>query len=69
MAERAFGNLVVRVGAFAKAIVVLEHRGSAVYAGNTTLLVGDGAQVEFAGLQLWDDDAVHGGHVSDRGRP
>jgi Fe-S cluster assembly protein SufD len=61
---RAFGNLVVRVGAFARAIVVLEHRGSAVYAGNTTLLVGDGASVEFAGLQLWDDDAVHGGQVS-----
>nr|WP_091080231.1 Fe-S cluster assembly protein SufD [Microlunatus sagamiharensis] len=63
-AERAYGNLVVRVGAFAKAIVVLEHRGSAVYAGNTTLLVGDGAQVEFAGLQLWEDDAVHGGQTS-----
>ena len=63
-AERAFGNLVVRVGAFAKAIVVLEHRGSAVYAGNTTLLVGDGASVEFAGLQLWEDDAVHGGQTS-----
>jgi len=63
-AERAYGNLVVRVGSFAKAIIVLEHRGSAVYAGNTTLLVGDGAQVEFAGLQLWDDDAVHGGQTS-----
>ena len=63
-AERAFGNVVVRVGAFAKAIVVLEHRGSAVYAGNTTLLVGDGASVEFAGLQLWEDDAVHGGQTS-----
>jgi Fe-S cluster assembly protein SufD len=63
-AGRAYGNLVVRVGAFARAIVVLEHRGSAVYAGNTTLLVGDGAQVEFAGLQLWDDEAVHGGQVS-----
>jgi Fe-S cluster assembly protein SufD len=63
-AERAYGNLVLRVGAFAKAVVVLEHRGSAVYAGNTTILVGDGAQVEFAGLALWDDDAVHGGQTS-----
>jgi Fe-S cluster assembly protein SufD len=63
-AERAFGNLVVRVGAFAKAIVVLEHLGSAVYAGNTTLIVGDGASVEFAGLQLWDDGAVHAGQTS-----
>ncbi len=63
-AERAFGNLVVRVGAFARATVVLEHRGSAVYAGNTSLLVGDGAHLEFAGLQLWEDDAVHGGQVS-----
>ena len=64
--ERAFGHLIVRVGAFADAVVVLEHRGSAVYAGAVTLLVEDGAKLEFAGLQLWDDDAVHAGQVAIR---
>jgi Fe-S cluster assembly protein SufD len=43
---------------------VLEHRGSATYAGSLTILVGDGANVEFVGLQLWDDDAVHAGQVA-----
>ena len=30
------------------------------------MLVGDGAQVELVGLQLWDDDAVHAGQVALR---
>ena len=64
--QRAFGHLVVRVGAFARATVVLEHRGHAVYAGAVSLLAGEGSQVEFAGLQLWDDDAVHGGQIGVR---
>ena len=48
---------------------MLEHRGSATYASSVTVLVGDGAQVEFVGLQLWDDDAVHAGAGGDQGRP
>jgi Fe-S cluster assembly protein SufD len=59
----AFRSLVIRVGAFAKATVVLEHLGSAVLASSVVLLVGDGARVDLAGLQLWDGDAVHAGHV------
>ena len=43
---------------------MLEHQGSATYASSVAVLVGDGAQVEFVGLQLWDDDAVHGGQVA-----
>ncbi len=62
----AFRSLVIRVGAFAKATLVLEHLGSAVLASSVTLLVGDGARVDLAGLQLWDDDAVHAGHVGIR---
>ncbi len=59
-----FGHLVIRVGAFAQATVVLEHLGSTTYASSVSLLVGDGATVTFAGLQLWADDAVHAGQVA-----
>jgi len=59
-----FGHVVVTVGAFAQATIVLEHHGSARYGSFVTVLVGDGAQVEFVGLQLWDDDAVQAGQVA-----
>jgi Fe-S cluster assembly protein SufD len=62
----AFGHVVISVGPFARATVVLEHRGSAAYASSVTLLAGDGAQVELVGLQLWADDAVHVGQVAVR---
>ncbi|HEY5820653.1 MAG TPA: Fe-S cluster assembly protein SufD [Propionibacteriaceae bacterium] len=64
--QTVFGHVVITVGAFAKATIVMEHRGSAVYASSVTLLVGDGATVSFAGLQLWADDAVHAGQVAVR---
>ena len=59
-----FGHIVIKVGGYARATVVLEHRGTATYASSVTLLAGDGAQVELVGLQLWDDDAVHAGQVA-----
>jgi Fe-S cluster assembly protein SufD len=66
-AERlVHGHLVITVGAFAKASIVLEHRGSARYASWVTVLVGDGAQVELVSLQLWEDDAVHAGQIALR---
>ena len=62
--SRSSGTLVIKVGAYAKATVVLEHHGSATYASSVTVLVGDGAQVELVGLQLWADDTVHAGQVA-----
>ena len=62
----AHGHLVITVGAFAKATIVLEHRGSARYGSYLTALIGEGAQVELVGLQLWNDDAVHAGQVALR---
>ncbi len=61
--ETVWGHVVVRVGAHAKATVVIEHTGSARYAASVQVIVGDNAQLDFASLQLWDDDAVHLGHV------
>jgi len=64
--EPVFGHVVIKVGGYARATVVLEHRGSATYASSVTLLAGDGSSVELVGLQLWDDDAVHAGQVAVR---
>ncbi len=61
--DLVWGHVVLRTGRHAKATVVFEHTGSARYAASTSVLVGDGAQLELASLQLWDDDAVHAGHV------
>ena len=64
--RQAFGHLIIKVGAFARATIVLEHAGSATLASSVSLLVGDGASVNFAGLQLWADDSVHAGHLAIR---
>ena len=64
--DLVWGHLVVRVGRFSKATVVLEHTGSARYSATTTVLVGDGANANLLSLQDWDDDAVHLGRDAIR---
>jgi Fe-S cluster assembly protein SufD len=61
-----WGHVVLEVGAHAKATVVLEHTGSAVYSAATSVLVGDGAQLTLVSIQDWDSGAVHAGHVAIR---
>jgi Fe-S cluster assembly protein SufD len=56
---RVNGHLIVDVGRFAKATVVLSHKGSATCAANVELRVGDGADLTFVTVQEWDDDTVH----------
>jgi Fe-S cluster assembly protein SufD len=56
-----WGQLVVEVGAFAKATIVLDHSGLARYSGGVAVLVGDGAQVNLVSVQDWAPGAVHGG--------
>jgi Fe-S cluster assembly protein SufD len=58
----AYGHTLVQVGENARAVVVLEHTGSATYADNVELAVGDGAQLTVVSLQDWADDAVHLSH-------
>jgi Fe-S cluster assembly protein SufD len=55
-----WGQLVIEVGAFAQATVVLDHSGLAKYAGGVAVLVGDGAQVDLVSVQDWAPGAVHG---------
>jgi Fe-S cluster assembly protein SufD len=58
----AFGHTLVDVQPNARAVVVLEHTGSATYADNVEFVVGDGAALTVVSLQQWADDAVHLSH-------
>ncbi|MGY1826505.1 Fe-S cluster assembly protein SufD [Blastococcus sp. SYSU DS0541] len=59
--EVVWGHLVIEVGAFAQATIVLDHSGLAKYAGGVSVLVGDSAQVRLVSVQDWAPGAVHGG--------
>jgi Fe-S cluster assembly protein SufD len=56
-----WGQLVIEVGAFAEATIVLDHTGLARYSGGVSVLVGDGAQVRLVSVQDWAPGSVHGG--------
>ena len=60
----AWGSILIEVGAFAKAVVVMRHTGSATYGAHVNVVVGDGASVDFVSVQNWADDAVHGAHIA-----
>lgn len=65
----AFGHQVVEVGAFAEAVVVIDHTGDATLAANVEFLVGDGAKLTVVSVQDWDGTAVHAGqHTALIGR-
>ncbi|MGW1748252.1 Fe-S cluster assembly protein SufD [Streptomyces sp. NPDC002092] len=54
-----FGHQVVELGAFAEAVVVIDHTGDAVLAANVDYILGDGAKLTVVSVQDWDDKAVH----------
>lgn len=58
---RGNSHIVLEAEAHAKAVFVLEHRGSAAFSGNVEIVVGDGADVKVISLQRWDKDAIHVG--------
>jgi len=64
--KQVWGHVVVELGAHSKATVVIEHSGSARYAVELSVLVGDGAALDLVGMQLWDRSAVHLEHVGVR---
>ncbi|MFD5816083.1 Fe-S cluster assembly protein SufD [Streptomyces sp. NPDC059618] len=57
----AYGHQVVELGAFAEAVVVIDHTGDAVLAANVDYVLGDGAKLTVVSVQDWDDSAVHVG--------
>ncbi|MCN9239644.1 Fe-S cluster assembly protein SufD [Streptomyces sp. RY43-2] len=62
----AFGHQVIELGAFAEAVVVLDHTGDAVFAANVDFVVGDGAKLTVVSVQDWDEKAVHAGQHNAR---
>jgi Fe-S cluster assembly protein SufD len=58
----AFGHTLIQLEPNSRATVVLDHQGSATYADNVELVIGDGAALTVVSLQDWDDDAVHLSH-------
>ena len=58
----AFGHTRISLGDNARAVVVLDHQGSATYADNVEVVVGDGASLTVVSVQDWADDAVHLSH-------
>jgi Fe-S cluster assembly protein SufD len=64
-----YGHLLVRAEPNSRAVVVLDYRGSATYADNVELVVGDGALLSVVSLQDWADDTVHASqHYATLGR-
>ncbi|MEU6066401.1 MULTISPECIES: Fe-S cluster assembly protein SufD [Streptomyces] len=55
----AYGHQVIELGAFAEAVVVIDHTGDAVLAANVDFVLGDGAKLTVVSVQDWDDKAVH----------
>ncbi|MFC0848996.1 MULTISPECIES: Fe-S cluster assembly protein SufD [Streptomyces] len=54
-----FAHQVVELGAFAEAVVVIDHTGDAVLAANVDFVLGDGAKLTVVSVQDWDAKAVH----------
>ncbi|WP_338675804.1 Fe-S cluster assembly protein SufD [Streptomyces sp. SCSIO 30461] len=55
----AFGHQHIELGAFAEAVVVIDHTGEAAVAANVDFVLGDGAKLTVVSVQDWDDKAVH----------
>ena len=61
-----WGHVVVRVGAHAKATIIIDHVGSATYDAFVPVIVGDGAHVDLVTVNDWEDDAVHAAQYNVR---
>ncbi|WP_435768649.1 Fe-S cluster assembly protein SufD [Nocardioides sp. SYSU DS0651] len=64
--DLVWARIVVRVGTHARAVVLVEHSGSTTYDAFTTVLVGDGAQLDLVHVNDWADDAVHAEQINAR---
>ncbi|HSF35751.1 MAG TPA: Fe-S cluster assembly protein SufD [Nocardioides sp.] len=59
-------HVVLRFGRHSKAVVVLNHTGSAAVAAVVEVVVEDGAEASVVSIQDWADDAVHLSHHQAR---
>ncbi|WP_166904568.1 Fe-S cluster assembly protein SufD [Mycobacterium sp. DL440] len=54
-----YGHLQIRVEELSRAIVVVDLRGSGIYADNVEIIVGDAAGLGVIWIADWADDMVH----------
>ena len=52
-------HLVIDAGRHSSAIVLIDHTGSTMHAGNVEVRVDEGAHLTVVSMQQWDDDGVH----------
>ena len=57
--RRSNAHYVIDAGQHSKALVILEHTGSADHTGNLEIIVGDGADLTVVSVQQWDNNANH----------
>lgn len=57
--EAIAAHLLVTVGSYASATVVVFFEGSATFAENVEIVLADGATLTFVSYQDWERDAVH----------
>jgi Fe-S cluster assembly protein SufD len=61
-----WGHFVIDAGANCSATVVVEYRGQARFAGEASVLVGDGARLSLVHVHEWDPGTLHNEHVGAR---
>jgi Fe-S cluster assembly protein SufD len=61
-----WSRFVIEAGANASATVVVEYRGRARFAGEASVLVGDGARLSLVHVHEWDAGTLHNEHVGAR---
>ena len=64
--RRSNAHVVIEAGTHSRALVILQHTGSAEHGENVEILAGDGSQLTVVSLQEWQDDAVHTGQHEAR---
>jgi Fe-S cluster assembly protein SufD len=57
--EAAAGHIRIEAEAYSRSVIVLDYRGSATYADNVEINVGDGAHLSVIAVGAWNDDTVH----------
>ncbi len=60
-AGASYSRVVLDVGSFAEAVVVLDHAGSGTHGTALEVVVGDGANLTLVSVHDWDDEAIHVG--------
>jgi len=64
--DMVWQRFVVEAGAQSCATVVVEYRGAVHFAAETSVLIGDGAQLSLVHVHEWDSGTLHNEHVGAR---